>query len=124
MSIGDRIKQVRMALGLSGTEFGDKIGITRASISRIENNNRTVTDRIKMQICKEYNVNIEYLEGTSDEMFLTKPEEDILDLTGLNPIQKNLARAIAKLTDEDIDRLTIAFFGKTLEEMEDEKEKS
>lgn len=63
---------------MSQEEFGRRIGIeSRAHISALENGNRTITDRIIKDVCREFDVNEEWLRTGSGEMFvpLTRDEQ-------------------------------------------------
>lgn len=71
-----RIKQVRTALKMNQSEFGDKIGIGQAGISAIEKGIRGVTDRNIQLICEKFNVNENWLRDGTGEMFIEIPEED------------------------------------------------
>lgn len=64
-----RLKELRNRLGLTQKEFGEKIGVTNFTISDIEKGKRTLTDRNMNLICEKYNVNKEWLETGSGEMF-------------------------------------------------------
>lgn len=68
--MNNRLKQVRLSAGLSQEEFGKKIGIeSRSHISSLENGNRTITDRIVNDVCREFSVNEHWLrtgEGFPD----------------------------------------------------------
>ena len=46
MTINDRFKELRKALGLSQEEFGNKIGLSKSGISNIESGTRNVTTNI------------------------------------------------------------------------------
>jgi len=58
--------------------FGKRIGVSRAAISNIENGNRGITNQLATSICREFNVNPEYLSGDSDQMFLQMSKSDQL----------------------------------------------
>jgi transcriptional regulator with XRE-family HTH domain len=76
MTANDRIRAIRQALGLTMEAFGNKLGVSRAAISNVENGNRGVTNQLSLAICREFHVNPAYLEGTSDEMFLVMTREE------------------------------------------------
>ena len=80
----DRIKQLRKALDLTQQEFADRIGIKRNSYANYETGRNTPIDAIIVSICREFNVNEEWLRTGSGEMFL--------------PLDRNAD--IAKLTKE------------------------
>lgn len=44
-TVGERIKEVRKALGLSGEAFGKPIGLSRGALSNIERNTNGASDR-------------------------------------------------------------------------------
>lgn len=67
--ISDRIKNLRKELNLKQSDFANKIGIKQAAISAIEKGIRNVTDRIINDICREFNVNEEWLRNGTGEMF-------------------------------------------------------
>lgn len=68
-NLGDRIKKVRKALGLTMEEFGEKLGITKASVSRIENGKNGAAEQTIRLICSTFGVNYDWLTKGSGEMF-------------------------------------------------------
>lgn len=44
MTQGERIKDVRNSLGLTLEKFGEKLGVTKTAISRIEKGERSLTE--------------------------------------------------------------------------------
>lgn len=48
---GSRVKEIRKALGLTLDEFGGKLGVTKQTISRIENGVNGLTDQMIKSIC-------------------------------------------------------------------------
>lgn len=62
MNIGNRIKLLRkISLNLTQAKFGKCIGLKSTAIGQMESGDRNVTDRTIMLICKEFNVNEEWL---------------------------------------------------------------
>ena len=78
MEISDRVKELRKTLNLSQEAFGNKLGITKASVSRIENGVFNLTSQLSKLICKEFNVDYFWLTEGTGEMF-TKVPETLLD---------------------------------------------
>ena len=78
MTQGERIKTIRKTLGLTLEKFGEKLGVTKVAISNIEKENRNLTEQMALAICREYNVNYDYLMAGDGEMFDNLPET-ILD---------------------------------------------
>lgn len=72
----DRIKQLRKALDLTQQEFADKIGIKRNSLANYETGRNTPMDAILISICREFDVNEEWLRTGDGEMFIQVPEDD------------------------------------------------
>lgn len=81
-SINERIKSIRKELGLTQTELGDKLGIGKSAMSKLEQENATVTDRNVEFICREFNVRRDYLLYGKGDMFLD-PEDCEPDLDGI-----------------------------------------
>lgn len=76
MTINERVREIRKSLGITLEEFGKKVGVTKTAISTIENGKRGVTSQMSISICREFNVNKEWLETGEGEMFVKIPEED------------------------------------------------
>lgn len=74
MTQGERIKTIRKTLGLTLEKFGEKLGVTKVAISNIEKENRNLTEQMALAICREYNVNYDYLMAGEGEMFDNLPE--------------------------------------------------
>lgn len=74
MTHGERVKEIRKALGLTLDKFGEKLGVTKQTVSRIENGVNNLTDQMALAICREYNVNYDYLMTGEGEMFDNLPE--------------------------------------------------
>lgn len=70
MTQGERIKAIRKNLGLTMDKFGEYLGVTKAAISKIEHGDRGVTEQMTKSICREFNVNEEWLRTGEGEMFL------------------------------------------------------
>lgn len=78
MTQGERVKEIRKTLDLTLEKFGEKLGVKKGAISAIENNNRNLTEQMAKAICREYNVNYDYLMYGEGEMFDQLPQT-ILD---------------------------------------------
>lgn len=62
-----RLRDLRYSLDVSQTEFVEGIGITAASLSGYEKNNKTPSAKIVKKIAEKYNVSIDWLCGLSDD---------------------------------------------------------
>lgn len=78
VNIGDRIKKVRRDLNMTQTEFANRIGSMQNTITRYETNSRNPSASVIALICKEFNVNEEWLRNGEGEMFNPAPT-DVLD---------------------------------------------
>lgn len=65
-----RIKELRKKLDMTLEEFGKRLGVTKSAMSNIENGNRNVTEQIFLSICREFNVNENWLRTGCGEMFI------------------------------------------------------
>ena len=70
----DRMKELRKKLKMSQEEFGQRIGPTKASVSRIESNLSPLTERNAKAICREFNVDYFWLTEGTGEMFIEFPD--------------------------------------------------
>ncbi len=78
MTQGERVREVRKSLNMTLDKFGEKLGVKKAAISAIENGNRNITEQMVKSICREYNVNYDYLMYGKGDMFDDLPQT-ILD---------------------------------------------
>lgn len=78
MTTGERVKDIRKTLNLTLEKFGEKLGVGKTAISKIEKDERNLTDQMAKSICREYNVNYDYLIYEEGEMFSDLPQT-ILD---------------------------------------------
>ena len=60
-TIGDRVRKLRKSHALTQKEFGDSISIAHSSVCLLERDKLGRIDRTLNDICKEYNVNKEWL---------------------------------------------------------------
>lgn len=74
----DRIKQLRKALGMTQQKFADAIGVKQNTVAQYEMGRNEPIDSVVNLICKEYNVNPDWLRNGSGEMFI-KPATFSLD---------------------------------------------
>lgn len=89
--MNERIKKLRKSLDLTQQEFADRIGIKRGAIANYEVGRNIPTDSVVSLICREFNVNEEWLRNGTGEMFL--------------PVDRNadIARLTKQLLDEESD---------------------
>lgn len=101
-----RIKELRKFLGLTMEIFGRRIGVTKSTISNIENGNRNATEHMIKSICREYNADYIWLTTGKGEMFVDRDDNfrariDYI-MTDENDMRKNMFKALLDASDEDI----------------------
>lgn len=64
--LGERVKEIRIATGLNQQEFGEKLGITKQTVSGIETGYRATSIEVLFAICKEFNVSADDLLGLKE----------------------------------------------------------
>lgn len=100
MTNGERVNEVRKSLGLTLEKFGEKLGVTKTTISRIEKGVNNLTDQMAISICREYNVNYDYLMYGEGEMFDDLPQTIVDELCAqydLNDFDKALVEMYVSL---------------------------
>lgn len=70
MTAGERVKRIRKEKDLTLEKFGEKVGVTKQTISRIENGINSLTDQMVLSICREFSVNGEWLRNGTGEPFI------------------------------------------------------
>lgn len=74
----NRIKKIRQALNMTQQEFANKIGIKRGTIANYEIGRNFPVDSVISLICREFNVNENWLRNGNGSMFI-EPSEFSLD---------------------------------------------
>lgn len=74
MTQGERVRAIRSSLDFSLEKFGKQLGVGRSAISKIEKGENSLTDQMARLICREYNVNYDYLMTGDGDMFDSLPE--------------------------------------------------
>ena len=106
MTLGERIREVRKSLKMTMDQFGERIGVTKSTISNIENGNRNATEHMIKSICIEFEVNEEWLRtgaGGSDNMFKKMTlDEQVCNrfryiIENTSPVKKVLLSALLEL---------------------------
>ena len=126
MTQNERVKEIRKTLGLTLEKFGERIGVTRGSMSNIENGNRNLTEQMTKSICREFSVDYMWLTTGEGEMFIDTDDDFIerIDriMAGENESRKNLFKFMLELSDEDIAALD-RLMKKAIEFTQNNKEK-
>lgn len=80
--MNERIKQLRKALDLTQQKFAERLGVKRNTVGQWECGINALTDQVITSICREFNVNEDWLRNGTGDMFLqTNRNADIARLT-------------------------------------------
>ena len=112
MTYNERVRALRKELGLTLQAFGDRLGVTRATVSRIENGVNNLSDQMVVSICREYGVSERWLRDGEGEMFVpVTRNEKIARFAGelmkdeTPDFRRQLVEILADLNDEQWDAL-------------------
>lgn len=105
MTEGERIKQIRKDNRLTLEQFGNIIGVTQTTISRIENGKRNLTEAMRKSICREFRIDPIWLSTGEGDMFIDQSVEliEMLDklLHNESKLANTMFRMFAQYTLED-----------------------
>lgn len=103
---GERVKEIRKSLGLTTEKFGEKLGIQRSAVSKIENGRCSLTDANIKAICREFGVDYIWLTTGEGDMFIDSDDDFIekIDriMAGEDDVRKNIFKFMLSLNDEDV----------------------
>lgn len=114
MTINERVHLLRISeeLNVSGKmtmeKFGQRLGVQKSSISDIESGRRQLTDQMFLAICREFDVNPEWLRDGVGPMFKEPTENELIEsfirriLTDEpEGVKVRFIAAVAKFDDRD-----------------------
>ena len=103
---GERVKEIRKSLGLTTEKFGEKLGIQRSAVSKIENGRCALTDANIKAICREFGVDYIWLTTGEGEMFVDSDDDFIEKINrimiGENDARKSMIKTLVNASDDDI----------------------
>lgn len=107
MTQNERVKEVRKTLGLTLEKFGDRLGIKKAAVSKIEKGENSLTDANIKAICREFSVDYMWLATGEGEMFV-ETDDDFFEridriMAGENESRKNMIKTLLYASDADIE---------------------
>lgn len=76
--MNNRIRTLRKELNLTLDKFGEQIGLKKSSLSQIENGKCAITEQTIKSICREFNVNENWLRTGEGDIHVQMSEEDEL----------------------------------------------
>lgn len=104
--MNERIKELRKSLGLTQLEFGEQVGVKANTIGNYEIGLRTPSDAVIRAICREFNVNENWLRTGEGEMFNPQDEKLAAFVGSLvaddsEPFKRRMVELLADLTPEE-----------------------
>lgn len=103
----DRIKAVREDMKYSQEKFGEKLGVTKSAISKIEKGERLPSTQLLLAISREYGINEEWLNTGEGDMYL--PDDFSYDLgryaASATDFEKEFITGFMKLSDSTKDEI-------------------
>lgn len=103
----ERVKEVRKALRLTQEKFGERIGVKKNTISQIESGINGVTDQLRLAVCREFNVNEDWLRTGEGSMFVEPDEDEEISrfmgdiLSGQPDFRRRLISVLARMTPDE-----------------------
>lgn len=102
-----RLREIRKALGLSQEQLGQALGVSNTAISKLENGDNNITEQNIKALCREFDVNEEWLRTGQGEMFVELSPDEEFDKLCLeiqlsdDELIKKIMRAYWQLDKED-----------------------
>lgn len=110
MTQGERVKEIRKSLGFTLEKFGARLGVTKQTVSRIENGVNNVTEQMTKAICREFNVDYGWLTTGAGEMFVDSDEDFLARVDAIladeNEDRRNMIKTLLYASDEDIEAVS------------------
>ncbi len=127
-TIGERIKKVRLTVGLTQSAFAERIGLKQNSVALIESGARNTSEPVMKTICREFSVNLIWLHTGEGKPFWSAESdlEKVIDalLADQNETAKAVFKTLAKLGGDEwtMFRHTILSVAHEIEQSEQKKE--
>lgn len=129
--MNNRIREIRKDHSLTQAEFGERIAVKANTVTGYENGLRTPSDAIIFSICREFNVNEDWLRTGEGEKYLRFSRKDTVAayvgkiLGGkVTPLEATLIEFMAETSAEEWEELAriLKRFTDTITAPENEKE--
>ena len=107
MTENERIKVARKALGHTQDKFGAKLGVGKTAVSKVENGENSVTDQLRLAVCREFRVSEDWLRTGEGDMFVEPAEDEEIArfmgdiLTGEPDFRRRLISVLARMSPEE-----------------------
>ena len=107
MTENERVKELRKSLGLTQEKFGERVGVKKNTISQIESGVNGVTDQLRLSVCREFNVNEDWLRTGEGSMFVEPDEDEEITkflgdiLTDKPDFRRRLISVLSRMTPDE-----------------------
>ncbi len=107
--MNERLKEIRISQGLTQKQMSEKIGVTEATVSRMESGKSAITEQTVKSLCREFNINKDWLLNGEGEMnIISKQDEKIAEVlmeihASGNEKLKNVIEKMLELDEKYID---------------------
>lgn len=113
MTINERFKAVRNALGKNQSEFAEALGFAQTGVSMIESHKRDVSDRHIKALCSIFNISEHWLRTGEGDMYVESESSLVNALASqmnMSAEQRKLMEIFLTMSDEKRDSVSKAFF--------------
>lgn len=81
---GEILSKLRESRNESQQQLADAVGVTRQTLSRYENADRTINIEVMLEIAKHYNVSADYMLGLTENQTTDSNLQSVCEYTGLS----------------------------------------
>ena len=102
--MNQRVKQLRKELKLNQSDFGKRLGVTPAAISKIEKGENSPSEQTIKSICREFNVNYAWLKEGIGDIYSNLPEtllDQVAEEYDLDELDKKIVKGYMQLSKEN-----------------------
>lgn len=104
----ERIKAIRNAKGMNQTKFASCLSMSRSAVCKLESGENNPSDQTIKLICKEFNVDEEWLRTGEGDMFVDMDlEDELMQWAGTvlasesDSFKKRFVRMLSKLSEDE-----------------------
>ena len=115
MSIGARLKEIRIKLNLTAKNLADEIGIPVRTIGGYERNENPPNQKFLTQLAIKYNINLNWFLTGKGNMFVSNSDDIVQMISDKFNIAYDTALSIVKLVENNTTREIVVEFLKAKE---------
>ncbi len=114
--ISERLISLISELGISQMQFGKRLGLSRASVSKWTKGNNEPSESTIRQICQEYGVSYLWLKRGDGDMFIKKGSTEIGTMYNLDEDDVRFVAFYSSLSNDS--KKMLKAIAKTFKEMQ------